>query len=611
MKHYCNPMNLEYRYQFFHRPAPDGKNTPYKVYREAADPTLVLFRDTYFLFPSMTAGFFTSDDLLHWKFYELGDEIPVYDYAPDVRVMGEYLYFSASARDKNCSFYRTKDPRTEKFEEIEGTFPFWDPNLFIDDDQRVYFYWGCSNLEPIYGVELDPETMQPLSEKKIMICSREDERGYERFGEEHIAPKTEEQIEAEVSFMFEQMKMESQKNGTPLPMPEDDILKMLYGYMGNKPYIEGAWMTKYKGKYYLQYAIPGTEYNVYGNGYYVSDCPLGPFRPGKNNPFSYKPGGFITGAGHGSTLEDKKGEFWHIASMRISHNENFERRIGLWKAGFDADGELFCDQRFGDWPVRIDAKPFEKPDWMLLSYNKKVRVSSGSGAEHVTDEDIRTFWKAEHAASGEWAEIDLGKEFMVYAVQLNFQDDGILLDLPDGQMPKTLTYEERWIDRIKQKTQWKLEGSLDGTEYFMIEDKYDAETDYSHDYLEMDEGIRVRFVRLTVNAQPYGAAACVSGIRIFGTGMGDSLEKAPKKAENVRCFEESEMDIRVSWEQEKTASVNVLWGHHPEKLYHSRMVYGKTEITIGAIVKDEPVYVRVDTFNEYGITEGDTTEVRK
>ena len=57
-------------------------------------------------------------------------------------------------------------------------------------------------------------------------------------------------------------------------------------------------MTKYNGKYYLQYAAPGTEFNVYADGVYEGDSPLGPFHLAKNNPYSFQPGGFITGAGH-------------------------------------------------------------------------------------------------------------------------------------------------------------------------------------------------------------------------------------------------------------------------------------------------------------------------
>lgn len=51
---------------------------------------------------------------------------------------------------------------------------------------------------------------------------------------------------------------------------------------------------------------------------------------------------------------------------------------------------------------------------------------------------------------------------------------------------------------------------------------------------------------------------------------------------------------------------NVLWGNSPERLYHSWMVMG-TRINrkrIGALVKGRDYYVRVDVFNENGITEG-------
>lgn len=95
--------------------------------------------------------------------------LPIYDYAPDVRVIGEWLYFTASNRGVPCSFYRTKDPIHGPYEEIKGTMEYWDPNLFLDDDGRMYFYWGCDNRTPIWGVELDPQTMSPIGEKKDLI----------------------------------------------------------------------------------------------------------------------------------------------------------------------------------------------------------------------------------------------------------------------------------------------------------------------------------------------------------------------------------------------------------------------------------------------------------
>ena len=62
------------------------------------------------------------------------------------------------------------------------------------------------------------------------------------------------------------------------------------------------------------------------------------------------------------------------------------------------------------WPVAMDAGAFEKPDWMLLSYHKPVTVSSGEGAGNVTDEDIRTFWKAGSNDAGEFVILDLEKK---------------------------------------------------------------------------------------------------------------------------------------------------------------------------------------------------------
>src|SRR5690554_6121054 len=34
------------------------------------------------------------------------------------------------------------------------------------------------------------------------------------------------------------------------------------------PFVEGPWMTKHNSTYYLEYAAPGTQWNVYGDGVY-------------------------------------------------------------------------------------------------------------------------------------------------------------------------------------------------------------------------------------------------------------------------------------------------------------------------------------------------------
>lgn len=606
MKYYCNPINLEYRYQMF-KVQPEKDNLC-EVHREAADPSMVLFKGKYYLFPSMAAGFFVSEDMCEWQFHEYLNEMPVYGYAPDVSVVGDCLYFSASAREGNCSFYRTKDPLNQPFEEIKGSFPFWDPALFLDDDGRMYLYWGCSNVEPIYGVEIDPATMSPAggvpieAARKILIQAMEDRHGYERTGDDHVPPKTKDEVEESIQAMLRRMP-----EGVE---PDEKLVKQLYGWFGTDPYVEGAWMTKYRGRYYLQYATPGTEYNVYGDGVYVGDSPLGPFHPAKNNPYSYKPGGFVTGAGHGSTMEDREGRFWHMSTMRISRNHSFERRLGLWKAGFDEDGELFCDQRYGDWPMALEKGVWEKPDWMMLSYKKAVRVSSGLGADCVTDEDVRTWWKAATAGVDEWVEIDLGDSMDVRAVQVNFADDH-KVDAKPGIRFDFNQKEYRAIDMARQATRWILESSEDGSDYFILKDKSLADTDLSHDFIVWEEGKKVRFLRLTAMQLPFGQPPCVSGLRVFGKGTGP----LPGRVEEVEAaFGAGDvadaLDVELSWEHQGAVGYNILWGHEEGKLYHSYMVYGKEGRRIGALIKGQPVYVRVDSFNENGITEGAVQRIR-
>ena len=80
---------------------------------------------------------------------------------------------------------------------------------------------------------------------------------------------------------------------------------------------------------------------------------LGPFTYQSHNPFSYKPGGFARGAGHGATYQDKNGNWWHVSTMIVNVKNNFERRIGIWPAGFDKDGVMYCNTAFGDYPTYL------------------------------------------------------------------------------------------------------------------------------------------------------------------------------------------------------------------------------------------------------------------
>ena len=591
MKYYCNPINVNYRYQFNADPRLHGK---LQICREAADPSLIRFQGRYYIFASMTLGVWVSDDLVNWENHRLPEELPLYDYAPDVRVLGEWVYFCASNREHNCDRWRTKDILNGPYEKIEGSFPYWDPNLFVDDDRRVYFYWGCSNATPIYGVELDPKTMQPIGEKKELVFGDPYSIGYERIGEDNSTlPASEEVVEAKYRAFV--------KNS---PVPEEmlppDVKPLIRGMFSDRPYIEGAWMDKHNGKYYLQYACPGAQYNTYSDGVYVGESPLGPFRLAANNPYSYKPGGFLPGAGHGSTMQDAQGAFWHTATMRISVNHDFERRVGLWPAGFDGDGELYCNQRYGDWPMAAQGDPWRDPAWMLLSVHKTASASSflpGHEPGKAVEENVQTWWRAASNSPDEWLQVDLGRVFDVHAVQVNFADDMLDIPCPGEIRPGS---QARYIDEDDHVTRWKLEGSEDGEDWFVIEDKTKAKTDLSHDLIVREEGFAARYLRLSSLAVPYEQNPCISGLRVFGLSEGEA-PSSPK----FLAKRSGDLDMNVTiLKQPDALGFNILFGASPEKLYHSHMVFEPGSRRVGALIKGREYYVRVDAFNENGITEG-------
>ena len=599
MKVYCNPLNVNYRYQFNQDPRQGGR---LQICREAADPSLICFRGRYYIFASMTLGVWVSDDLAHWENHRLPAELPLYDYAPDVRVMGDWVWLCASSHEKNCDRYRTKDILNGPYEKVEGSFPFWDPNLFIDDDGRVYFYWGCSNMTPIYGVELDPSTMQPIGEKRELVFGDPWHIGYERVGHDNSTlPATEEEIDAKVEGFLKARQMTWEQ----LPAAHRGMIR---GMFSDRPYIEGAWMDRHEGRYYLQYAAPGTQYNAYSDGVYVSESPLGPFSLADNNPYSYKPGGFLPGAGHGSTMQDQEGNWWHASTMRISMNHDFERRVGLWPAGFDADGELFCNQRYGDWPLRVQEgrkDPWADPEWMLLSAGKRATASSflpGHEPEKAAQEDVQTWWRAATNSREEWLCLDLEKVFDVRAVQINFADDKIDLPCPGPIRPGT---QARYIEEADTFTRWRLEVSTDGENWTVLEDKSEAQTDFSHDLIVREEGFAARYLRLSQMQVPYGQNPCISGLRVFGLGKGE--KPAVPASEAVRT---SDLDMTVTIrEQADATGFNILFGNSPEKLYHSYMVFAPGAQKIGAVIAGREYFVRVDAFNENGITTGDCQRV--
>ncbi len=560
---YCNPIDLDYKYNFEQQH--DGIS-----YRSGADPVIVRHRDEYYLFVTVSGGYWHSKDLRNWRFVK-PSRWPFEDnVAPAALSARDTLFLMQSAMSPRPILYST-DPASGRLEFYNRMLPPlpkavrdgsmwvpgeslppgpWDPGMFRDDDGRWYLYWDSSNIYPIYGIELDPgRRLAYKGDPKPLIKLHPDLHGWERFGQDH----------------------------------RDSIA----------PYIEGAWMTRHGGRYYLQYAAPGTEYNVYANGTYVGDAPLGPFEYAPYNPVSYKPGGFMTGAGHGNTFQDRHGNWWNTGTPWLAINWKFERRIAMFPAGFDADGQMYANTRFGDFPQYVPTGKWRDRNslftgWMLLSYRKRATASSSRDsfpAAHVTDEDRATFWVADSNRAGEWVTLDLGGEREVRAVQVNYVDYRSNLFASDSTV----------------YTRFRLHQSTDGRRWETLADLSDERRDRPNAYIELPEPVRTRYVRyehVHVSTPNLG----IGDIRVFGNAEG----RPPATPKRLAARRDTDRrNVFVSWAPVPGAvGYNVLWGIKPDKLYQTYQVFGDREpkLEIRALNVGQEYWFAIEAFDEVGVS---------
>jgi hypothetical protein len=571
--------------------------------------------------------------------------------------MDDELYVLGSTYTQEFPIWKSRNPRVDDWSEaVEGfRAGAWDPAFFLDDDGRLYLYHGSSNTAPIYGREIDRRTLQP----KDLSNPLPPGEGRVRAGNTKPASQArneERGARSEVGAGNEKPSAQPSPTGrgsVELIQLDDDVHGWeRFGEANDntylRPFIEGAWMTKHAGKYYLQYAAPGTEFSGYADGVYVGAGPLGPFTYQEHNPFSYKPGGFARGAGHGGTFQDPSGNWWHTATIAIGVKNNFERRIGIWPAGFDEDGVLYCDTAYGDYPhylpharpepttlarggshfplplplgegrgegrspvtkapspiplpkgegfrtatPQIEPVPVEPvlarfTGWMLLNYAKPVTASStlgGFAPNFAVDEDIRTYWSAASGEAGEHFTSDLGAVSTVRAIQVNYADQDATLM---GKVPGL--YHQYVVSASSDRANWEV-----------IIDKRENRRDVPHDYVQLAAPVEARYVRIENRHIPTGKFA-LSGLRVFGLGHGERPK--PVSRFQVLRGESDRRNAWLKWPQSADATGYVIrCGANPRKLYTSVMVYGDNEYYFRAMDGDRPYYFAIEAFNENGIS---------
>ena len=471
-KTYCNPLSIpDYprgRYTFgqFKKPTEMGwLQKELCDFRELADPSVLWHEGKWYLFPSAGMAW-VSEDFVTWEHHRLHP----YDcgYAPTVVKHQDRFLLTACG----AGLWEAPHPLGPWREcgpilDPEGqALPNWlDPMLFSDDDGRLYLYWGIA-APGIFGAELDAKEPTRLIEPPRVLFAFDPEHEWERGGDHNESHYT--------------------------------------------SFIEGPWMLKVGGCYYLTYTGPGTEWKTYAMGAYRATSPMGPFVYQANNPFCVKREGLVQGAGHGCVVRGPSETLWVFYTCRVCYEHMFERRLGMDPAWIDAEGNLVV--RTSEIP-QLAPGAVTHPElgndagWLPVSYRRGAKASSEASGRppiYAVDQSMLTWWQPAQDDAAPWIELRLGPASRIHALRLVWKDVG--LDYDQGVSPGPFRWRLQLLPRGENQ------------EWVTVLDASDNAIDQLIEYREIPATDAV-CARLEIVGWPEGITPGLVDLTLFGVAV--------------------------------------------------------------------------------------------
>lgn len=451
---YCNPLPM---------PIGAGGNA-------AGDVTVLKEAGKYYMYCT-GGGAWVSEDMVNWDFTPV-QGVPV---APDIVKFNGRFYLSGN----NDNLFVSDSP-TGPFEDLgpfKNTGPVeygwnggFDTKIFIDDDNQPYLFWPGRGISGIYGVKLDPNDLTRFLDRPTHLFGFNPDHKWECYGEMNEYPGV--------------------------------------------AWIEGPWIIKRNGKYYLEYSASGTQWKTYAEGYYTAKNPLGPYRYAGNNPLLRKTEGLVTGTAHGSIVEGPDGNLWQFYTIVLS-NPPGGRRIGMDRVEFDRKGQMSVVVTDTPQPV-----PGKKPERELVpvtinkmrAMNALSNVSSeqaGFPAAYAVDNYSGTVWMPSTDDTQPSLTIELSPATRFDVVQ-HFTVSSMRILFGSGQ-GRPFFGSRGSLPVYK----YKLEVSQDGETFVTVLDRTDNKTARDTVYEEFAP-VNCRFVRLTVTDWPHESPLGVIDFTVFG-----------------------------------------------------------------------------------------------
>jgi len=419
-----------------------------------------------------------SDDLLNWEYHTVDLRFPV---APDIVKYNGKFYVTGNS-DHVYVANHPLGPYTDLglFKNTGPVENGWnggfDTKIFIDDDNQPYLFWPGRGISGIYGVKLDKNDLTKFDGVPTHLFGFNPMHAWERYGEANEYPTV--------------------------------------------AWIEGPWVIKRGGIYYLEYSASGTQWKTYAEGYYTATSPLGPYTYAANNPLLRKVEGLVTGTAHGSIVKlAGKDEWWQFYTIVLG-NPPGGRRIGMDKVTFDADGLMSCVVTDTPQPAPGTVAKEGAPASIPVTINKMNAMNAlskfssaqnGYPAAYAVDNYSGTVWMpAEDDAQptltvelSPATRFDVVQHFTVDAMRVMFTGARRGFGAPGAAAPALPVYK------------YKLEVSSDGEKYVTVLDK--TKNTVSKDTIfEEFAPINCRFVRLTVTDWPKNGPLGIIDFTVFG-----------------------------------------------------------------------------------------------
>lgn len=461
--------------------------------RASADPSGFYYNDQWYLYGT-NGSLWVSTDFTDWRFVQLQDQ------------NGENMRFTAPTiavrtDDAGVDHFYLAWNSSHIYESTSPEGPFtdlgdftWngksfkdnaedgviipghnDVNIFVDDDNRMYLYWGMGPW--ISGAELNPENPTELITEPVKIIEYDNQYAWQNFGQDH----------------------QDYENGFP----------------------EGAWMVKIDGKYYLTWTTAGTQYDSYDMGCYQStEGPLSGFvlQEKEITNEADTMNGVVRGGGHGSIVVGPENTLWCFYTVNVGYEGDMERRIGCDPAVIDEDGNLVVPHH-SERPQYVPgvlANPADGNEVGLniLSDKQGYAISSYAEGRHPSyaiDGSHMTWWQPAADDAAPW--------FLV-SFKGNYNVDSFRVWLKEINKDKAVTLENKCVMDYKIEVFNGQVNPLDPANADLWTTVYESNgSDLVTSYVKLEQPVLGQFVRFTFTNWDEAIYPGLVELTVFGNSI--------------------------------------------------------------------------------------------